>query len=725
MRRTICRFFALAALTSLIVVLYPGSIYAQWTQTNGPKGGSIRSFVTVPNGTGGTSLYTGQIRVWRTDDNAASWTHLGNGIGDPNAFALLAVPNGSGGNDILVSTANGIYRSANNGVSWTASSSGIPANLSIYSLASGPNGSGGTNLYAGAFLGDAYRSTNNGASWTAINSGLPLGQANVNALTTTAPGTVLAGTNNGIYRSTNYGGGWTRVLTNYAFSFAKHGTTLYTGTSSGVWRSTNDGLTWTAINTGMGFTWVYAVAAIPNGPGVTLFASAGGVFRSTDNGATWVPVNNGLTNLSVYALTTVPNASSGTDLYAGTSEGIFRTSNNGDNWANVSFVYSNVQGLEVTPSGAILAGTENDIFRSSDGGVTWTDTPIGAPTLDFAINPNGSHGGVSLFASGAIAGIFRSIDDGATWTGLFIDDPEVNSLAAVPNGSGGTNMIAGTYSGIFLSTNDGESWQSVEPNAMPLDYVVVPNGSGGHTIFGGGFGGVWRSTNFGLTWTVTQLSGMPQGMAATANGTNVFAGGDPFGVYRSTDSGATWQLVNNGLTDLRIMALLSPDGTHLFAAGGGGVFLSSDNGNNWTSVSTGLTTGVFSLSVSADGSTLLAGTTGYGVWKRPLSQMIGVTGVGPDVRVDRRLEISPNPLRGGGMASIAVQLAPNGQGRLEAYDVSGRRVRSWDLSGTPNAREEIRWDGKSQAGTDLAPGVYFLHLVTGQGSVGQRILMVR
>ena len=57
--------------------------------------------------------------------------------------------------------------------------------------------------------------------------------------------------------------------------------------------------------------------------------------------------------------------------------------------------------------------------------------------------------------------------------GINIDDPEVNSLGVVPNGSGGTNVIAGTYSGIFVSTNDGGSWQGVEPQAMPLDYVVT------------------------------------------------------------------------------------------------------------------------------------------------------------------------------------------------------------------------------------------------------------
>ena len=162
-------------------------------------------------------------------------------------------------------------------------------------------------------------------------------------------------------------------------------------------------------------------------------------------------------------------------------------------------------------------------------------TPVNSPILDFAVNPDGVSG-VSLFAGGATVGILKSTDDGATWVGKPIDDPEVNSLGAVPNGTGGTNVIAGTYSGIFVSTNDGETWQQVEPNAMPLDYVVTPNGSGGHDIFGGGFGGVWRSANGGVTWTPAGLqSETPQGMAATGNGANLFAGGDPFGVYRSTE----------------------------------------------------------------------------------------------------------------------------------------------------------------------------------------------
>jgi hypothetical protein len=52
-------------LSGVLMASHLGTSDAQWIQTNGPKGGFIRSFVAVPNG-GGTSLYAGQQRIWRT-----------------------------------------------------------------------------------------------------------------------------------------------------------------------------------------------------------------------------------------------------------------------------------------------------------------------------------------------------------------------------------------------------------------------------------------------------------------------------------------------------------------------------------------------------------------------------------------------------------------------------------------------------------------------------------
>lgn len=288
-------------------------------------------------------------------------------------------------------------------------------------------------------------------------------------------------------------------------------------------------------------------------------------------------------------------------------------------------------------------------------------------------------------------------------------------MTVMSNDAGGSHVIAGTYSGIAISTNDGGSWQMVEPSFMPLDYVVTSNGSGGHDIFGGGFNGVWVSTNYGQTWSHLGIGEIVQGMAATANGANLFAGGDPFGVYRSTDHGATWTLVNNGFTDLRIFALLSPDGTHLFAAGAGGVFLSADNGNNWSPVGTGLTTGVFSLAVGGDGLTLLAGTTGFGVWKRPLSEMIGTTDSGeeevaPSSAIMLRGNL-PNPFRDG--TTIHYALPGAMPARLVVYDVAGHAVRTL-VNGTQEAGERrVTWDGKNESGLQVSRGIYLYRLEAG------------
>ena len=724
------RFWPLRAalLLGLLATLVAGSSHAQWVQTNGPRGGSISSLLAVPNGAGGTRLYAGQIRLWSTDNAGASWSHLDSGLPDPNAFTLLALPDGSGGFDILVGTNTGVFRSTDDGASWNPINNGLPG-TSISSLAAGSNGSGGTNLYAGAgsFDGAAFRSTNNGANWTPIQSGLPTGH-NVNELFTTPAGTVVAGTSNGIYRSTNFGASWAQAFPGqYAFTFTQNGSTLYAGTSNGVYRSTNDGVTWTAINNGMQFSWVNSMAAIPNGSGVALFAGLGGVMRSTDNGATWTMANNGITAIGVYALATAPNGSGGTDLFAGTPEGVFRSSDNGDHWTNVSFIFSHVQGLGVTPSGAILAGErQRDVFRSSDGGGSWTDTNSQSGGLDFAINPQGTNG-LSLFAVDPLTGVHKSTDDGVTWfdANNDIGDIEVNSVTVMPNDEGDSHVIVGTYSGIFLSTNDGGSWVQKEPLFMPLDFVVTPNGSGGQDIFGGGFNGVWLSTNFGETWSHLALGEVLQCMASTANGANLFAAGDPFGVYRSTDHGATWTLVNNGLDDLRIFALLSPDGTHLFAGGAGGVYLSADNGNTWSTVSTGLTTGVLELALSADGSTLLAGTSGFGVWKRPLSEMIGTTGVGngeasPSTAILLHGNL-PNPFRDGTTIQYALPRAMSA--RLVVYDVAGHAVRTL-AHGTQQAGERsVTWDGKNESGSQVSRGIYLYRLEAGGTTQTRKMIL--
>src|ERR1019366_3360420 len=85
---------------------------------------------------------------------------------------------------------------------WAAANSGISA-YTILSLAYD-----GTNLFAGTSYNGVYLSTNNGTSWSAVNTGLP---ASSRVLSLVISGTTLfAGTSgNGVYSSPVTSATWT------------------------------------------------------------------------------------------------------------------------------------------------------------------------------------------------------------------------------------------------------------------------------------------------------------------------------------------------------------------------------------------------------------------------------------------------------------------------------------------------------------------------------------
>ena len=54
---------------------------------------------------------------------------------------------------------------------------------------------------------------------------------------------------------------------------------------------------------------------------------------------------------------------------------------------------------------------------------------------------------------------------------------------------------------------------------------------------------------------------------------------------------------------------------------------------------------------------------------------------------------------------------------ISVYDVSGRKVRSLVNGFTAPGRHQLSWDGRSDEGVQVTPGVYFLRAFVG----GERI----
>ena len=140
----------------LCLLLLASSQRAQsdWTQTNGPAGGRVYCLAV-----NGAYLFAGTWGggVYRSTDNGTSWTRVSAGLTNTVVLAFAV----SGTTLYAGTEGGGVFRSTDNGTTWTAVNSGL-SSLFVYSLAvSGANLLAGTN-------GGACRSTNDGGTWAAV-----------------------------------------------------------------------------------------------------------------------------------------------------------------------------------------------------------------------------------------------------------------------------------------------------------------------------------------------------------------------------------------------------------------------------------------------------------------------------------------------------------------------------------------------------------------------------
>jgi photosystem II stability/assembly factor-like uncharacterized protein len=285
----------------------------------------------------------------------------------------------------------------------------------------------GDTLFTATSDSGVYRSTDNGNTWSAAKTGLPR-----DILTITSTGTMLfAGRDAGVYRSTNHGGTWTPTntgLTNPSvYALLVTGTTLLAGTAgNGVFRSTDNGASWTAANAGMTTAIIQALA----GGASNMFAGTrtGGVYRSTDNGSTWTQMNTGLTSLNVLAL-----CFTGSDLYMGSAGGgIFRSTNNGALWTPIptglttTTIYSLcVSGANIFAGG--LPGGFANVFLSTNNGASWSSLSGVLPLVTInSLTITSTH----ILAGTAARGIWRLPFSGLTAVGGRIEGeiPQNTSL---------------------------------------------------------------------------------------------------------------------------------------------------------------------------------------------------------------------------------------------------------------------------------------------------------
>ncbi|MCB0728333.1 MAG: T9SS type A sorting domain-containing protein [Ignavibacteriae bacterium] len=316
---------------------------------------------------------TNFVGMFRSPLNSVNWSLINSGIyGMPvNSFAQT-------NNSIIAGAYGGLFISTNMGISWQDKGKSFPGILSDVSL-------GGShliydvavdtinNIIYGGSAGAVYRSTDNGESWTITGAtSFRAGRIEVLEISYLNPGQlkVFAGKGTGadfigLHTSVDLGLNWN--FQNFGIQFPyildveiKDNLIFTAGgysVNGAIRRSSDNGISWQTVNNGLpsDFT-AEALHTMVNGNIIT--ATDNGVYRSSNNGESWISVwdNGNVTGFAsdgkgyVYASSTSP-----------AYRGIFRSTDFGTSWQQFNegfqFIPDNV--FSVTyKNGFLFAGVD-------------------------------------------------------------------------------------------------------------------------------------------------------------------------------------------------------------------------------------------------------------------------------------------------------------------------------------------------------------------------------
>jgi photosystem II stability/assembly factor-like uncharacterized protein len=249
-----------------------------------------------------------------------------------------------------------------------------------------------------------------------------------------------------------------------------------------------------------------AVSGVKGRPREAYFgAVGGGLWKTLDAGENWAPVTDGqITSSSVGA---VAVSESNPDIvYIGTGESCIR--------------------------GNIMAG--DGMYKSVDAGKTWTH--IGFRNSEniskIRVHPTDPNiVWVAVFGRYGVPhderGVYKTTDGGATWKKVLFRDGKTPAID------------------IVIDRNNPQVVYAALWEAYRVEYQMSSGGPGS---------GLFKSTDGGETWTeLTRNAGLPSGMigkisvavsGADANRVYALIENENGGLFSSDDAGATWTLVN-------------------------------------------------------------------------------------------------------------------------------------------------------------------------------------
>ena len=475
-----------------------------------------------------------------------------------------------------------------------------------------------------------YLSLDNGSNWVKRSEGYIDEQ--VSALMVTHTGVIFAGTNQGLYRSTDAGISWTTLETGLAspsFTALTHGgDSLFAGGPMGVIWSMDNGETWELINEGLSDIRITSLAYTQEGN--VLAGTQQGIFQRVQFINEWGLTSNGLTRITDLRINAIIRYDA-RRLLAATESGVFFSDADFIEWNATIGQFggeatAKIVDIAVDQAGVIYAATPQVVFRSEDEGVNWESMQRGLPSIASSLQSlNNLHlnSANDLLAGTSYYGIFKYITPIEKWESSTSGLTTQSVSSILINGRG--DLLAGTESGLFVSTNQGNTWQQTQVLEDVSGFELLHQDRQGRIFANGSVllmsedqGASWipirqekaqafyvvenntfialfgvsnrvlRSTNEGESWG--ELGLIPSQSAQISaytflqdNLERIWVGTSE-GIFRSTDQGVTWDALSLGGTFNKSKSLALDSAGHVYVGGNDGLYRSDENGDNFESI---------------------------------------------------------------------------------------------------------------------------------------------
>jgi len=317
---------------------------------------------------------------------------------------------------------------------------------------------------------------------------------------------------------------------------------------------------------------------------------SGGLWKTTNRGTTWAPIFDSQKSYSIGTITIDPNNSE--ILWVGTGEnvsgrhvawgdGVYKSNDGGKTWQSMGLKQSehigkilvdprNSDVVFVAAEGPLWsAGGERGLYKTTDGGKTWQwvleiDKNTGVTDVEFdPSNPDVMYAAAyqrhrqtwSFLAGGPNSGIYKSTNNGDSWyqlkTGLPKGDMGKIGLAVTPANPAivyATIEANDEEKGFYRSLNKGESWEKQNS--------YISGGTGPHYY---------------------------QEIEASTQNPDLIYQMDVF-YHVSRDGGKTFDYLGTGRekhSDNHALWIDPDDGKHLISGTDGGLYESHDEGTTW------------------------------------------------------------------------------------------------------------------------------------------------